>query len=70
MARVFHVRSAIYNKVYSLSPPDISQKPYYRRDNAHNEEGCPRSEYGQRRSSYFFFFPSKSRFCYPDQPNA
>lgn len=33
----FHVRCAIYNKVYSLSPPDIPQKPYYRRDNAHNE---------------------------------
>lgn len=31
--------------------------------NTHNEEECLRSEYGLRRSSYFFLSLPKSRFC-------
>lgn len=50
----FMSEALLYDKVYSLSPSYISPKPYHWR-NKYSHEGCLRSEYGQRRPSYFFF---------------
>lgn len=63
----FMSEALLYDKVYSLSPSYISPKPYHWR-NKYSHEGCLRSEYGQRRPSYFFLLPPNRVFASPKRP--